>query len=151
MGDSSKRIKVLHVITRFIGGGADENTLFTVNGLDKSRYDVHLMIGNTYDQAMIDRLDRAVRLIKIAEMGREISPLKDMKALMLIRAHMTSEGYDIIHTHTSKAGFLGRTAAHLCGVSNIIHGVHTIPFGDVLRPRYNWLFLLLEKVLQEFP
>jgi glycosyltransferase involved in cell wall biosynthesis len=150
LDDSSKRVKVLHVITRFIGGGADENTLFTVNGLDKSRYEVHLMIGNTYDKAMIERLDADVRLIKIADMGREISPVKDMKALLLMHSFIRREQYDIIHTHTSKAGFLGRTAAHLCGLSNIIHGVHTIPFGDVLRPRYNWFFLLLEKYAARF-
>jgi glycosyltransferase involved in cell wall biosynthesis len=150
LGDSPKRTKVLHIITRFIGGGADENTLFTVNGLDKSRYDVHLMIGNTCDQAMIDRLDSRVRLITIEDMGREISPLKDMKALLLMRSMIKKERYDIIHTHTSKAGFLGRIAGHLCGCSIIIHGVHTIPFADVLQPRYNWLFLVLEKYAARF-
>lgn len=141
---------MLHIITRFIRGGADENTLLTVNGLDSSRYEVHLMIGNTYDERMIGRLSPSVRLIKIKEMGREISPVKDLEALLSIYRIIREEKYHILHTHTSKAGFLGRLAARLAGTAHIIHGVHTIPFADVLQPQYNGFFLLLEKFAASF-
>ena len=147
---SRKKIKVLHAITRFICGGADENTLFTVNGLDKERYEVHLMIGNTYEETMIKRLKKDVNLIKITDMVREISPLQDLKALLAMYRIIRSEKYDIMHTHTSKAGFLGRMAAHMGGTSHIVHGVHTIPFADVLQPRYNRFFLFLEKFAARF-
>lgn len=147
---SRKKIKVLHAITRFICGGADENTLFTVNGLDKDRYEVHLMIGNTYEETMIKRLLPDVSLIKITDMVREISPMQDLKALLAMYRIIRSERYDIMHTHTSKAGFLGRLAAYLGGTSHIVHGVHTIPFADVLQPRYNGFFMFLERFAARF-
>jgi glycosyltransferase involved in cell wall biosynthesis len=144
------RIKVLHIITRFICGGADENTLYTVNGLDKERYDVHLMIGNTHEDKMIARLDPSVRLIKNINMGREISPVKDFRAFVQIYRTITTEKYDILHTHTSKAGFLGRLASRLARTPHIIHGVHTIPFADVLQPKYNGFYLFLERFAGSF-
>jgi len=147
---NSRKIKVLHIITRFICGGADENTLFTVNGLDKSRYEVHLMIGNTYEKKMTERLTPDVNLIHIDDMVRKVSPVKDLRALYQIYRIIKKEKYDIMHTHTSKAGFLGRIAARLGGVTHIIHGVHTIPFYDVLQPQYNRFFLSLERFAARF-
>ncbi len=150
MTGNSRKIKVLHIITRFICGGADENTLFTVNGLDKSRYEVHLMIGNTYEKKMTERLTPDVNLIHIDDMVRKVSPVKDLRALYQIYRIIKKEKYDIMHTHTSKAGFLGRIAARLGGVTHIIHGVHTIPFYDVLQPQYNRFFLSLERFAARF-
>ena len=150
MDQINKKVKVLHIITRFICGGADENTLLTVNGLDKNRYEVHLMIGKTYEDKMIAQLSPDIRLIKIPEMGREISPLKDLAALFHIYRIMNSERYDIIHTHTSKAGFIGRLAAKLSHSGHVVHGVHTIPFADILQPQYNRLFLGLERFAARF-
>lgn len=150
MAGNSRKIKVLHIITRFICGGADENTLFTVNGLDKSRYEVHLMIGNTYEKKMTERLTPDVNLIHIDDMVRKVSPLKDLRALYQIYRIVKKERYDIMHTHTSKAGFLGRLAARLGGVTHIIHGVHTIPFYDVLQPQYNRFYLSLERFAASF-
>jgi glycosyltransferase involved in cell wall biosynthesis len=146
----NNRIKVLHIITRFICGGADENTLYTVNGLDKERYDVHLMIGNTHEDRMIARVSPSVKLIKNMNMVREISLAKDIAALMQIYRTIKREKYDILHTHTSKAGFLGRIASRMGRTPHIIHGVHTIPFADVLQPNYNGFYLSLEKFAGRF-
>jgi len=150
LAGNNRKIKVLHIITRFICGGADENTLFTVNGLDKSRYEVHLMIGNTYEKKMTERLTPDVNLIHIDDMVRKVSPLRDLRALYHIYRIIKTERYDIMHTHTSKAGFLGRIAARLGGVTHIIHGVHTIPFYDVLQPQYNRFYLSLERFAARF-
>ncbi|MDQ7824746.1 MAG: glycosyltransferase [Candidatus Eremiobacteraeota bacterium] len=145
MENQGRKLKVLHIITRFICGGADENTLFTVNGLDKARYEVHLMIGSIFEDLMVNRLDEDVKLLTIREMGREVAPFKDLQALFKIYSLIAKEKYDIVHTHTSKAGFIGRLAAKMAGTPCIVHGVHTIPFTDVLQPRYNGFFLLLER------
>ncbi|MEK6732733.1 MAG: glycosyltransferase, partial [Candidatus Omnitrophota bacterium] len=126
-----KKIKVLHLITRLISGGAQGTALAIANGLDRNRFDVTFACGpQDFDRAMAARWDRD--LIIIPDLIREIHLLKDIKALIQLYFFLKKRKFDIINTHTSKAGFLGRVASKLAGVPIIFY----TPHGSIYRPFY---------------
>jgi glycosyltransferase involved in cell wall biosynthesis len=121
---------VVHVATRMALGGAEENTLYTVNGLDPARYRVSLITGRGSNPATLARLAPHVELVEVPQLVRDISPRNDAVALAAIRRYLRAERCDIIHTHMSKAGILGRAAARMAGVPVIVHTVHGSVFNE---------------------
>src|SRR5689334_23552818 len=143
----SGRIKVLHVITRMIVGGAQENTLLSVEGLDAmDRYEVTLVSGvdDGPEGELLSRARRTTRLIVIPELGRSISPSADPVAFWKLYRLIRRERFQIVHTHSSKAGVLGRLAAFLAGTPIIVHTLHSLVFHDY-QPRWVNLALRLTK------
>jgi glycosyltransferase involved in cell wall biosynthesis len=143
-------LKVLHVHTRMIRGGADENTLFTVNGLDPRRFQVTLAVGGGSEPTMLGKIEPHVEVIEIPELVREISPQKDAAAFARLRRHMRQGRYDIVHTHTAKGGILGRLAARSARIPIIVHTLHGSTFHGALHPLQYGLYWLLEKVTASF-
>jgi glycosyltransferase involved in cell wall biosynthesis len=151
-------IRVLHPITRLIIGGAQENTMLTaelMNHADpyRGRYQVEVVSGPQTgpEGSLIEEVRaRQVKLTIMPEMVRQISPANDGKALLQLRAMMRGAdgkpAYEIIHTHSSKAGVLGRLAAKWAGVPVIVHTVHGWSFHDRMSPRKKALYVLLEKI-----
>ena len=127
-----KSIRCIHVITRLILGGAQENTLLTVEGLNgMSRYRTTLVTGPAIgpEGDLIARANRnKVDLMVLPGLRREISPWRDALALRNLIRIFRKERPDIVHTHSSKAGILGRAAAHYTRVPVILHTVHGSPF-----------------------
>jgi len=142
-------IRMLHIITRLIQGGADENTLYTVQGLDKQRYDVDLAVGRGSELERIGHV-QGVEVFMVPELVREPSPLKDLVALFKLATLIRRGRYQIVHTHTAKAGFLGRLAAAMVGAPIIIHTVHGITFHTHLSSWQRWFYLALERIAARF-
>jgi len=145
------QIKIAHLITRFMIGGAQENTLFTVEELSKNpNYEVTLILGPQTgpegDLLKETDLEENYRLTIIPELVREINPLKDLTALYKLYRIFKKKKYDIVHTHSSKAGILGRIAAFLSGTKIIIHTIHGLPFHPYQNKFLNKLYLALEKI-----
>ncbi|MBI2447110.1 MAG: glycosyltransferase family 4 protein [Candidatus Omnitrophica bacterium] len=110
-----------------INGGAQKNTLLTINGLKKEGYDARLAYGFTSGdegELITTAKGMGVDLYYIPQMKREISPINDVRAFLELYKLIKKEGFDIVHTHTSKAGILGRFSAKLAGVPVIIHSPH---------------------------
>lgn len=131
--DSVKPIRVLHIITRMIVGGAQENTLLSVIGLDQMpEYEVTLMSGidKGREGELLSMAREKTRLIVVPEMGRSINPLSDLIAFWKIYRLIRKGRYHIVHTHSSKAGVLGRIAAWLAGTPLIVHTLHSLVFHD---------------------
>ena len=126
-----RKIKVLHIITRLCKGGAKEVVLKIVTDLDKEKYDVTLACGPE-DFALEGAKISNVKLVIITQLVRRIYPIKDLIALARLYFFIKREKFDIVHTHTSKAGILGRTAARLSGVPMIFHMTH----GSIFHPVY---------------
>ena len=127
--------RVLHIITRLIRGGADGTVLDCIPNLDHARFEVDLMVGG---QSELDRIDvpkEVHRLIFMPSLTRDINPLYDIPALRSIYRTIKAEQYDIIHTHTAKAGFLGRLAAHLARTRYVVHHLH----GTTFPPSIPWI------------
>lgn len=148
-----KKIKVLHIITRLIIGGAQENTLFTVNGLSKQKdYLVTLLSGPELgpEGSLTENAKKTTNLLILPELRRNINPLLDFFALIKLWLFIKKGEFNIVHTHSSKAGILGRIAAKFSKVPIIIHTIHGLPFFKEQNIWLNKLFIYLEKVAARF-
>ncbi|HEV8160716.1 MAG TPA: glycosyltransferase family 4 protein [Pyrinomonadaceae bacterium] len=129
----SKPIRVLHIITRMIVGGAQENTLLSVIGLDAMpEYEVTLMSGidKGREGELLSEAREKTNLLIVPEMGRSINPFSDLAAFWKIYRLIKKGRYHIVHTHSSKAGVLGRIAAWLAGTPLIVHTLHSLVFHE---------------------
>ncbi|MGH2930490.1 MAG: glycosyltransferase, partial [Solirubrobacteraceae bacterium] len=144
------RIKVAHVVTRLDFGGAQQNTLATVRGLDPARFDATLVcgVGGYFDAEA--RADRSVRAVFLESLVREVSPLRDALAFLELWKFFRSERPAVVHTHSSKAGVLGRLAAALAGVPVIVHTYHGFGFHDRQNPLVKAAYVFLERLCRRF-
>ncbi|MBN1872333.1 MAG: glycosyltransferase, partial [Candidatus Omnitrophica bacterium] len=122
-----EKIKVIRIITRMnIGGPAIQAALLTT-GLNRDKFDSTLLTGaiceNEGDMTYLVA-EQGIEPILIAELQREVDIVKDIKGLWKICRYLKKNRPDIIHTHTAKAGAIGRIAAILAGVPVIIHTFH---------------------------
>jgi glycosyltransferase involved in cell wall biosynthesis len=134
-----------------ITGGADENTLFTIQGLDKDRYEVDLIMGEEFDESIFDKVkNNNFNIIQIKGLKWKLNFLYDPIVLIKLIKLMRKNRYDIVHTHTTKAGILGRIAARIAGVPIIIHGLHGSTFKAFDSELLNWLLFLFERLTGRF-
>ncbi|MBU0512918.1 MAG: glycosyltransferase family 4 protein [Chloroflexi bacterium] len=146
-------IRVLHPITRLIIGGAQENTMFTAAQLDKSRFRVAVVSGpqTGSEGSLIEEVrELGVPLTILPELVREINPGKDLSAIWKLSRLMRNGRYTIVHTHSSKAGVLGRIAARLAGVPVIVHTVHGWSFHERMSPWRRRAYVAMEKLAAAF-
>jgi glycosyltransferase involved in cell wall biosynthesis len=142
-------IRVLHVITRLIVGGAQENTLLSVEGLDRlPEFEVTLATGldDGPEGSLLDRARRTTRLVVIPELGRSIDPWADIVAFFKLYRLIRRGRYQIVHTHSSKAGVLGRLAARLAGTPIVVHTLHSLVFHDYQPWIVNRLWWVVKKL-----
>ena len=141
-------MKVGHVITRLIVGGAQENTLATCVGLRKRGHEVDLVIGpQTGPEGSLQDRARAagVPLVVVDELRRQPIPLLDLRAAAVLGRLFRERRYDVVHTHSGKAGFLGRWAATMAGVPVVVHTIHGPSFYRYQNPVGNWIFTWAEQ------
>ena len=142
-------MKITHVITRLIVGGAQENTVATVLGLRaKPGVEVKLISGPTSgaEGSMESQFSNEPEMLSIvSELVRAVHPLKDFHALRKLEQIFRDENPDIVHTHSGKAGILGRLAAKRAGVPLIIHTIHGPSFGNFQNELSNFIFRTAEK------
>lgn len=146
-------IRVLHPITRLIVGGAQENTLFTASLLDKSRYHVEVLSGpqTGSEGSLIEEVRaRSIPLIIFPNMVRQVNPYHDILCLLKLAHYIRKGKFTIVHTHSSKAGIIGRLAAKLAGVPIIVHTVHGWSFHDHMRPVVRYIYIFLERWIAQF-
>jgi glycosyltransferase involved in cell wall biosynthesis len=137
--------KIVHIITRFVNGGADENTLLTCNAQVAAGHEVVLIYGAEHTARMVGRLDPRVSKHPMPSLVRAVAPMRDVMALVETIIQLRRLRPDVLHTHTSKAGIIGRLAAFAVPDAVVVHGVHILPFaaqGSVLR----LVYLALEKL-----
>lgn len=142
-------MRVTHVITRMIAGGAQENTLSSVLGLlKKPGVAVRLISGPSLGaEGSLESELRDTRDVfsVLPHLVRPISPLNDIRAYRELVHEFTRTPPDIVHTHSGKAGMLGRLAAAKAGVPRIIHTIHGPSFGSFQGTAANTLFRAAER------
>jgi glycosyltransferase involved in cell wall biosynthesis len=118
-------VATLHVITRLTLGGSAENTIASMVALEAAGYTGPLAVGVAASDAasVDDARRRGVLLLDVPALGREVG-VRDIAALVHLWRLMRARRPAIVHTHTSKAGFVGRLAARLAGVPAVIHQPH---------------------------
>jgi glycosyltransferase involved in cell wall biosynthesis len=149
-------MRIIHIITRLILGGAQENTVITCKLLAQRGHDVTLITGpalgpegDLYSQAQNQKFN----LIIIDNLRRQINPFHDVPAYRQIKKLLVEIKPDIVHTHSAKAGILGRYAAHSFGrvtshgsrVPKIVHTIHGLAFHPYQNPLLNKFYIAVEK------
>jgi glycosyltransferase involved in cell wall biosynthesis len=148
-GGFLKRIKVLQVLEA-TGGGTKKHLITLVTGMNRDRF--HNVVAcpsirhpSFGDESIVSELTQANIPVEIVEMRRSINPWSDLASLVRLYLLMRKGRYDIVHTHSSKAGFLGRLAARMAGISVIVHTPHGLHFlGETGLMRM--LYLSLERL-----
>lgn len=140
------RLRVLHAITMLELGGAQRNTLDTVAGLDRARFEVGLACADRGELFAEAAGLREVALYPLAHLRREVRPAEDLRAYLELRAAIRSFRPDLVHTHSSKAGILGRAAARREGVPLVVHSIHGWAFGRHQSAPVRWAYLTAEKL-----
>jgi glycosyltransferase involved in cell wall biosynthesis len=142
-------MRVTHIITRLVIGGAQENTVATVLGLRKKPdLEVELISGPTTgpEGSMEPLLAPYPNLVTIVPpLVRPVHPRFDLRAARDLTSLLRARRPDIVHTHSGKAGILGRIAAHRAGVPTIIHHIHGPSFGPFQGALPNFIFRAAEK------
>ena len=151
-------MRVTHIITRLVVGGAQENTLATINGLRaKPGVEVKLISGpTTGPEGSLEDEARKIfpgsqlstpnsQLTIVPELVRPVHPLKDFSALRQLEKILREQKPDLVHTHSGKAGILGRLAARRAGVPIIIHHIHGPSFGNFQGALANFIFTAAER------
>jgi glycosyltransferase involved in cell wall biosynthesis len=148
------RIKILRIIGRLNVGGPAIHVVNLCGGLSQTRYDQLLVIGSESPEegSMLDyALSRGVQPYVIPEIVTAFSLTPaDVKALVKLHALIRRERPHIVHTHTAKAGFLGRLAARLAGVPIIVHTFHGHVLHGYYGPVKNELLRRVEQSLAWF-
>ncbi|WP_342597147.1 glycosyltransferase family 4 protein [Cyanobacterium aponinum UTEX 3222] len=142
-----KKLKILHLITRLVVGGAQDNTLLTVKNHDRTFY--HACLASNPDGVWLDRAkDYSDHFYPLSSLVNPISPLKDWKAFWDIVSILKKEKIDLVHTHSSKAGILGRLAANYCKIP-VVHTIHGFPFHDFMPSWQRQFYITLEKAIAQ--
>ncbi|MBU2436939.1 MAG: glycosyltransferase family 4 protein [Candidatus Omnitrophica bacterium] len=142
----NKRIKILFIITYLELGGAQKQLLSILKTLSPHKYSLTLCAGGKgYLKSKFLNLPW-VRIKLFPSLVREVNPFLDLAAFLKLFFFIKKNKFDIIHTHSPKASILGRWAAYLAGVRNIIYTVHGWPFHKFLKPLTYYLYLFLERV-----
>ena len=138
-------MRILHLITRLDRGGSATNTLLTVAGFP-SLFGQSLIYGRTREFPQLAlNLRQQVEMMELPDLVRSPSPLKDLVAFWKIYRLLRRGRFDLVHTHTSKAGLLGRIAARMAGVPHIVHTPHGQAFNGYAGRMLTTLFVLLDR------
>ncbi len=147
-------MRIAHIITRLIVGGAQENTIDTVLGL-KARHGVNatLISGPTSGpegslEPLFTRSGESV--LRCPHLVREVHPWHDTLALWHLIGLLRRIQPEIVHTHSGKAGFIGRLAARMARTRIIVHGIHGPSFGGFQGPLANSAFVAAERFAGKF-
>lgn len=149
-------MKIVHIITRLILGGAQENTLITCRMLAQRGHDVTLITGPAIgpEGALYEQAEQGgYRTIILNDLRREINPVYDIPAYFKLKKLLKELQPDIVHTHSAKAGILGRYAGYaLKGAfadnptaPHVVHTIHGLAFHEYQNPLLSRFYIAVEK------
>lgn len=144
-----RRMRIIHVITRLIVGGAQENTLLSCEGQHDGGHEVTLITGPALgpEGSLLERARACgYRVIILDAMRRSILPGKDWRVYRELRRHLRQLEPDVVHTHSSKAGIVGRLAAWKERVPFVVHTIHGLSWTSSSRPWVNAAYRQLERL-----
>lgn len=131
-----------------IVGGAQENTLYTCQGHIENGHDVTLVTGPSPgpEGELLSRFcPDKLKVVEMPSLVRAINPWKDFKAYCALKKFFKENAFDVVHTHSSKAGVIGRLAARAASVPFVVHTVHGQAFHKYQGALKNMLYILAER------
>lgn len=145
-----RKFKIIHIITQLELGGAQRNVLDILRNLDRNRYSLCLVSSN---QGILIKEAQDIpetSTILLSSLKRSINPFADLISLLKLISLFKKEKVSLVHTHSSKAGILGRWAARLAGVPFIVHTVHGWSFHNRLNFLAKSFYTFLERITAKF-
>jgi glycosyltransferase involved in cell wall biosynthesis len=146
------KTKVIHIITKLELGGAQQNTIFTVSNLDREKFQPILWTGPEGILTAEAEKKMGADFKTIPDLVREVNPKRDLSALLTLRRLLKEEkrlsqgAPVIVHTHSSKAGILGRTAAWLADIPVVVHSFHGFGFNEFQPWPVRAAYIMAEKI-----
>ncbi|MEL6960161.1 MAG: glycosyltransferase, partial [Pseudomonadota bacterium] len=137
-------MRIAHIVTRLLRAGSEENTVQTCRWQVEHGHNVTLVHGPDPDPWWTRNLPAGITLREVPQMVHSVQPLMDIRALWALRQVYRDIRPDVIHTHQSKAGILGRLAASVVPDAIVTHGIHIVPFEHV-SPVTRALYVAAEK------
>ncbi|WP_251344439.1 glycosyltransferase family 4 protein [Haloplanus halophilus] len=135
---------IFHLITRLIDGGA-VNALVPI-ATEVDGFDVTVGYGSEVDQHNVEALHEAGVQTKQFPLIRHYNPVTAVGAVFTVARFIDREGFDIVHTHSTEAGIIGRAAARLAGAPHVVHTIHGVPFVEDRNDLLNWFVERCERV-----
>jgi glycosyltransferase involved in cell wall biosynthesis len=146
----ARRIRVAHLITNFAVGGAQDYLLLIVKGLDQNKYQPFVFGRKEGDWVDYVHSLQGVTFVDVPALKRSISPISDLIAIFQIRKLCKKYHIDILHTHSSKPGVVGRLGAAMAGVPVIVHTIHGFSFHDFMPSWKRAFFINIERIMSFF-
>lgn len=141
----SERIRVVHLITKLELGGAQLNTLHTYENLDEEKFSAYLISGP--GGMLAPKEAKRDHFIICEKLERSVHPLHDLQAFLRLKRILVQLNPHIVHTHSSKAGILGRLAARSAKIPVLIHSVHGFSFAPAQPFWRRNLYRFCEKMI----
>jgi glycosyltransferase involved in cell wall biosynthesis len=135
--------RVFHLITRLLKGGAEAKTIETVQGLDE--YDFTVGHGAEFDPDQVARLESNGVETRCFRTIRHYNPVTALPAVVAVARYLSRKEFDILHTHSTEAGIIGRFAASIADVPAVVHTVHGVPFAEDRNALLNQFVLRCER------
>jgi len=139
-----QKLNILHIHTLPVVSGSGINTLLTMAD-SKARGHRVVLACESAGRLTKEAARAGIEVILIPELGRELNVIRDSLSVFALVITIKREQFNLIHTHNSKAGFVGRLAAKIARVEMIIHTVHGFSFHDAESPARRLLFRTLER------
>lgn len=140
-----KKIKIIHIQLFPLMSGVQKVSFDELSNLDSNLFE-RIVICKSEGEFTRRLQEIGVRVYLVPELRREISPVNDFFAFLHLRAFLTKELPDIVHTHSSKTGFLGRLAARAANVRSVVHTVHGYSFASQTNPILRFIFMCMERI-----
>jgi len=144
----NRKLKICHIITRMIVGGAQENTLLTIVGHLKKGHEVTLITGPSPgpEGKLLKNHDVPdFEIVEDKNLVRELDPVRDIAAYFSLKKFLKERKFDVVHTHSSKAGIIGRAAAYSAGTKVVVHTIHGQAFHKYEKPWKNFIYKFAER------
>lgn len=137
-----RRLRVLHVITRYTHGGSEQRLRDVVRAVDA---DHQVVAGRDSDDGRLDELRERSEVTFLPSLVRSVDPRADGRTLAELVSIMRGRRFDVVHTHQAKGGLLGRVAARAAGVRTVFHSASMASFGPGYGPWESRTFALAER------
>jgi glycosyltransferase involved in cell wall biosynthesis len=128
--------RIFHLITRLIDGGA-VNALVPI-ATDFEGFDVTVGYGSDVDKHLVESLNGEGVETKQFDLIRHFNPITAVGAVFTVARYIKQNDFDIVHTHSTEAGIIGRAAARLADVPHVVHTIHGVPFAEDRNDFLNW-------------
>ncbi len=148
MRKKEKNIKILEIITLFSIGGATETVISMSSGLKEMGHHVDIASGPNIpsEGSMYKTAEKlGIKVFTFSNLKREINLFRDVQIIFKLKKFIKIGNYNVVHTHSSKAGVVGRIAARLAGVPVVVHTIHGLPFHRYQPILKKWFFIFVER------